>query len=151
MVRDPLAAYQEALVAYKEKCIRAYDVALRVHMGSTALQKWWQTAWVADNADKAPQPYDPVRANGEGPAPDDPARLEVDAPQPDEPIRSNAEALFYGGDWPTASDVKAALTALHEAQAAVQAAYELIPARRAIAPPPSPEAIGQTEMARRGL
>jgi hypothetical protein len=115
------------------------------------LQKWWQTAWVADCADSAPQPFEPMRANAEAAELDDPARLEVEPPQPDEPVRSNAEALFYGGDWPTASDVKAALTALHEAQMAVQATYKRIPARRAIAPPPLPEAIGQTEMARRGL
>jgi hypothetical protein len=120
-------------------------------MGSAALQKWWQTAWVADCADAAPQPFEPIRANAEAAEPDDPARLEVEAPPPDEPARSNAEALFYGGDWPTAGDVQTALAAVHEALTTVQEAHKRIPARRAIAPPPLPEAIGQSEMARRGL
>ena len=150
-MRDPLTAYQEALAVYEEACIRAYDVALRVHMGSAALQKWWQTAWVADCAHAAPQPFEPMRGSADAPERDDPARLEVEAAPPDEPVRSNAEALFYGGDWPTASDVQTALATVHDALTRVQKAHKRIPARRAIAPPPLSEAIGQTEMARRGL
>lgn len=151
-MKDPVgAAYKAALLAYEEACVCAYDVALRVHMGSAGLEKWWQTAWVADNAGTAPRPYDAVRGNGDAPELDDPARLEVEAAQPCTPTRSNAEALFYGGDWPTADDVRVALAAVHEALTTAQAAHGRIPTQRAPSPPPTPETIGRNEMARRGL